>query len=388
MDGARHSRPRLGPRGGRAPEPAVTDPPRLDGRGAGVPARAAYAPRVEQTDASPERAVTRASGVGSWPGTDVREAVVTVRDLLGGDHGLPYLPELPARGPGADLIGRAAGLLVEMPVDLQPSGWRFVDRPGRDAGRTAAFLHEDLDVAAEAYDGYAGELKVQVAGPWTLAASVELNRGERAVVDEGATRDIVDSLAQGVAAHVADVRRLVPGARVVLQLDEPSLLAVLGGTLPTASGYGRIRAVDRQVVARGLRAVLAAHDGPTVVHCCALTAPLPLLRLTGTGAVSLDLTGASPARWESVAATLEEGIDLYAGVLASDGTGSRDGAVRAVVEGLGPGRAGRHLAGPRRRHADVRTGRAHTRGDPRRSSDGAGRGARADREGGGLRWPQ
>ncbi len=309
----------------------MTGPGRAEPGGTAGVAGAAYPARVEQSDA---RTTTRASGVGSWPGTDVREAVVTVRDLLAGDHGLPYLPELPARGPGADMIGRAAGLLVEMPVDLQPAGWRLVDRPGRDAARTAAFLHEDLDLAAEAYDGYTGELKVQVAGPWTLAASVELTRGEKAVVDEGAARDVVASLAQGVAGHVADVRRLVPGARVVLQLDEPSLLAVLGGTLPTASGYGRIRAVDRQVVARGLRTVLAAHDGPTVVHCCAPTAPLPLLRLTGTSAVSVDLTDASPARWESVAATLEEGVDLYAGVLASDGTSARDGAVRAVVEGL------------------------------------------------------
>ncbi len=298
--------------------------------GGGAPgvSGAAYAAVVDKAE------VTRASGVGGWPGTDVREAVVTVRDLLGADHGLPYLPELPARGPGADMIGRAAGLLVEMPVDLQPSGWRFVDRPGRDAARTGAFLREDLDVAAEAYDGYRGELKVQVTGPWTLAASVELNRGERAIVDEGAARDLVDSLADGVAGYVADVRRLVPGARVVLQVDEPSLPAVLGGTLPTASGYGRIRAVDRQVVARGIQTVLAGHDGPTVVHCCAATAPLPLLRATGAGAVSVDLTDATPARWESVAATLEEGVDLYAGVLPSDGTGSRDRAVRSVIEGL------------------------------------------------------
>ena len=56
----------------------------------------------------------RATGVGSWPGTSVREAVRTVRDLLlaGDGEGLPHLPETPARGPGADIIGRAAGLLV------------------------------------------------------------------------------------------------------------------------------------------------------------------------------------------------------------------------------------------------------------------------------------
>ena len=88
----------------------------------------------------------------------MREAVRTVRDLLlaGDGEGLPHLPETPARGPGADIIGRAAGLLVDLPVDLQPSGWRLVDRPGRDAGRTASLHREDLDELAEAYDGYVG----------------------------------------------------------------------------------------------------------------------------------------------------------------------------------------------------------------------------------------
>ena len=81
--------------------------------------------------------MARATGIGSHPGTDVREVLKGVRELLGDGH-LPYLPELPARGPGADMVGRGAALLVEMPVDLQPSGWRFVDRPGRDAERAAA----------------------------------------------------------------------------------------------------------------------------------------------------------------------------------------------------------------------------------------------------------
>lgn len=259
-----------------------------------------------------------------------------MRDLLvdGDGLGLPYLPETPGRGPGADMLGRAAGLLVDLPVDLQPSGWRLVDRPGRDARRTAALLGEDLDELAEAYDGYAGPLKVQVCGPWTLVATLELTRGERVVSDPGAVADVLESLAEGVAGHVADVRRLVPGAEVTVQLDEPALPAVLDGSLPTASGYGRVRAVDRQVVTAGLRDVLAAHDGPTAVHSCHPRVPLPVLRGAGAGAVALDLVAASPARWESVAATLENGTDVVAGVLASDGTTGDVAAARTVLEGL------------------------------------------------------
>ena len=165
--------------------------------------------------------MSRASGIGSWPGTSVREALAVVRDTLA-DDGLPYLPELPARGPGADMVGRSAGLLVDLSVDLQPMGWRFVDRPGRDASRTASLWREDLDELAEAFDGYTGELKLQVAGPWTLSSSVWLHRAERAVVDEGATRDLVASLAEGVRVHLDEVQRLVPGADLVLQLDEPA----------------------------------------------------------------------------------------------------------------------------------------------------------------------
>ncbi len=282
--------------------------------------------------------MTTASGIGSWPGTDVRETLRVVRDALGGDDGaagegeagwLPYLPELPDRGPGSDVIGRAAGLLVELPVDLQPIGWRFVDRPGLDAHRTAALLSEDLDELAEAFDGWTGRLKLQVAGPWTLAASVWLHRGERAVVDEGASRDLVDSLAEGVRQHLSQVRRLVPGAELVLQLDEPSLSAVLAGHLPTASGFGTIRAVDRQVVLAGLRAVLAGADGgETLIHCCAPGIPLPLLRQTGAD-LATDTALLDGRGWEEVAGGIEDGMTLYSGCVPTAGPVPRAQSVAA-----------------------------------------------------------
>ncbi|MDN5796027.1 MAG: methionine synthase [Intrasporangium sp.] len=265
--------------------------------------------------------MTTASGIGSWPGTSIRDALAQVRELLDGH--LPYLPELPDRGPGGDLVGRSAGLLVELPVDLQPMGWRLVDRPGRDGGRIAALWREDLDELAEAFDGHTGPLKLQVAGPWTLAASIWLPRGERAVVDEGATRDLIASLAQGVREHVATVRSLVPDAEIVLQLDEPSLPAVLDGRLPTASGFGRLPAVDPQVALAGLREVLAAHEGLTVVHCCAARPPLPLLRSAEPSALSVDCTLLGPRGWEGLAVAAESGIRLHAGVVPTDGSRTR-----------------------------------------------------------------
>lgn len=279
---------------------------------------------------SPGRAsltsVTTVTGVGSWPGTDVRETLRVVRDTLtlgsGPDDldGLPYLPELPDRGPGADLVGRGLGLLVDLPVDLQPSGWRLTDRPGRDLGRSRALLREDLDELAEAYDGYAGRLKLQVAGPWTLAAGTWLPRGERAVSDEGATRDLVASLAEGIRRHLETVQRLVPGAELVLQVDEPSLPAVLDGRLPTASGYGLVRSVDPQVALSALQAVLAAAPpGSTpVLHCCAADAPIVLLRRTGAD-LGVDTALLGSRGWEGVAVAVEDGRTLYAGCVPTAG---------------------------------------------------------------------
>ena len=262
---------------------------------------------------------------------------MTVRDLLAGTEGvpeggsLPYLPETPSRGPGSDIIGRSAVLLADLSVDLQPSGWRFVDRPGKDQARARAFWRQDLDELAEAYDGYAGPLKIQVAGPWTLAASIELNRGERSVTDAGARRDVVASLAEGVRQHVAEVRRLVPGAVLTVQLDEPSVLSVLRGELPTASGYGRVRAVDRAEVARGIQEVRNAHDGDVVLHSCHPGAPVDLLASTGVTALALDLTDTSPQRWEAIAVAVESGTRLWAGVVPTTPVTSAADAVRAAT---------------------------------------------------------
>lgn len=213
-----------------------------------------------------------ATGVGSMPGTDAREAAKTSVGAL--EH-LPFLPELPARGPGADMIGRSAGLLVELFAQVEPSGWRFADRPGRDTKRAHSWLGEDLDALEEFTQGYTGALKVQAVGPWTLAAGIELRHGEKALADPGACRDIAGSLAEGLRRHLADLRKRVPGAQLVLQLDEPSLPAVLTGSVKTASGFQRLRSVDRQVAEEVLRGLVNALDVPVVVHCCAPQVPSP-----------------------------------------------------------------------------------------------------------------
>src|SRR5262249_21712113 len=139
----------------------------------------------------PHGAVT---GVGSLPGADPSEATAVVFGEL---PDFPHLPELPQRGPGAELIGRGASLLVDLPVEIVPSGWALPARPGRELRRARDYLAQDLDALEERAEGYAGPLKVQAAGPWTLAAGVELATGHKAVSDAGAVRDLVASLAEG-----------------------------------------------------------------------------------------------------------------------------------------------------------------------------------------------
>ncbi|MEU9981144.1 methionine synthase [Streptomyces sp. NPDC050856] len=255
-----------------------------------------------------------ATGVGSMPGGDAREAAKAV---TGSFEDFPHLAELPARGPGADMIGRTIGLLVEMYAHVEPSGWRVSDRPGRDTRRARSWLGEDLDALEEFTQGYAGVLKVQAVGPWTLAAALELRGGEAALGDPGACRDLAASLAEGVREHLAEVRRRVPGARVALQLDEPSLTAVLRGQVRTASGYRTYRAVDRQVVEGALRQVTAVHDGPVIVHSCAPDVPFGLLRRAGVAGISFDFGLLTERDEDAIGEAVEGGTKLFAGVVPS-----------------------------------------------------------------------
>ncbi|MFD7904143.1 methionine synthase [Kitasatospora sp. NPDC059747] len=278
-----------------------------------------------------------ATGVGSLPGTDAREAARTSTGAL---EQLPFLPELPARGPGADMIGRSAGLLAELFAQTEPSGWRFADRPGRDTRRARSWLGEDLDALEEYTQGHRGPLKVQAVGPWTLAASIELKHGEKALADRGACRDVAESLAEGLRRHLAEVRRRVPGAEVVLQLDEPSLPAVLAGSVKTASGFQRLRAVDRQVAEEALRELIRALDAPVVVHCCAPDVPIPLLRRAGVAGVSLDFSLLTERADDDLGEAVEAGTAILAGVVpstdqeVSDPAGSVQG-VRTLWRRLG-----------------------------------------------------
>jgi hypothetical protein len=263
-----------------------------------------------------------ATGVGSMPGTDPAEAI---RAVLGELPDLPYLPELPARGPGADMIGRTAALLLDLPVETTPGGWKLTARPGQDQRHAAGLMSADLDALQEAADGYTGPVKIQVCGPWTLAASLELSRSQDpALADAGARADLTASLAEGIAAHVAQVRGRIPGAAVLLQLDEPALPAVAAGAIPTASGLNRVPAADPAVISDGLRRVLRATTAFAVVHCCAPDIPFGMIRESGAGAVGFDASLLPRDQEDAVAESVEAGIGILLGALPTTTQTKRD----------------------------------------------------------------
>lgn len=262
---------------------------------------------------------------GSFPGLDPREPV---RICAGENPGLPAVPELPARGPGGDMIGRALALLARVAPDYAaettPAGWRLAgrtsDAASRPMRRAAAWLGEDLDVAEEGYAG-APAVKVALAGPWTLAASVDLRSGHRILSDPGAVRELLAAYPAMLTDWLPTLARRWPAT--VLQIDEPALPQVLAARVATPSGMDFYRGVSAEAVRDGLgAAVAAAHalSAQVVLHCCAVPAPVRLLLATGADAVSLDLLRQTPdgrggQDEEVLGALLESQGSLVAGVV-------------------------------------------------------------------------
>ncbi|MGR0159483.1 hypothetical protein [Paenarthrobacter nitroguajacolicus] len=264
-----------------------------------------------------------ASALGPWPGTDPAEATRIIRGELGDPH-LAFLPELPDRGVGSDAVGRTGSLLVDLAIDVQPHGWRLVDRAGKDAQRARSALSTDINILADiagAEDVSATEFKIQLLGPMSLAANLYLHNGERALLDYGARRDIAESLAAGVAVHLNRIATAVPGARLVVQIDEPDIASVMAGTIPTASGYRTLRSVSGEEVTGAWRVVIdalkAAGVIETVVSVPEIEAPIERILTAGADGVAVPLKALTTRQWEQLAAAVEDGKRLWAGALST-----------------------------------------------------------------------
>lgn len=255
------------------------------------------------------------------PGDDFAEALQIV---LGEVGDLPFLPELPARGVHAGMTARALATITELGVDLQPAGWRLTDASGLDHRRAVSLLNRDLDMVEEIRPARLDTFKVQLVGPWTLAATVERPRGDKVLGDHGARRDLAQALAEGVLRHVQEVRRRLSPDRVILQIDEPALPTVLAGGVPTASGFHRHRSIGPPEAAQAIDWVIeevAASGVETVLHCCASAIPWRVLAETRLDAVSFDLAQLNPHDLDELGSWVDAGRQVWPGVIPT-GQGS------------------------------------------------------------------
>lgn len=286
-----------------------------------------------------------ATGIGSWPGSSAREAA---RVVVGELHRLPHLPELPARGVGADIIGRAGALLVDISIDTAPRGYRIVARPGAVARRAASLLAEDMDAFEEAWElaGAAGErvVKVQAPGPITLAAQLELSNGHRALTDSGAVRDLAASLAEGVAVHSSELARRL-GATVVVQYDEPSLFPALEGRLSGVTSLSPVHPVDENVAVALIDECVAAASGNAMLHICDGELPWKVLQRSAITALSVDPRRLTDADLDGLGQFLDSGRAAVLGLIPSTAPGRRPSveeiaaAAAAVTDRIGFSRA-------------------------------------------------
>ena len=265
--------------------------------------------------------MTRATGVGSMPGTTDAHHAEATRLVLGELPDLPHVAEVPGRGVTAAMTGRGLAIVSGLGADLQPAGWRLTDASGVDHRRARSLLAQDLDTVEELGQDHQGAFKTQVAGPWTLAATVEKPRGDKVLADHGARRELAQALAEGVRTHLADLRRRLRGVdRWIVQVDEPVLAAVVAGQVPTASGFGRHRRVDLPEASAHLEWVVAAvvdAGGEAWVHSCAPSTPWSLVAGTGVHGLSADLDMLGPADLDTFAEVLESGRTTALGVVPS-----------------------------------------------------------------------
>ncbi|GAB93673.1 hypothetical protein GORHZ_235_00220 [Gordonia rhizosphera NBRC 16068] len=256
------------------------------------------------------------TGIGSMPGTDPREAA----SVINGELDLAHLAELPGRGLGADMVGRMAAVLVDLPMDAGTWGYRLAARGSSVSRRARDFLNADLDAVEELWDtaGFIGTgrmFKIQVCGPFTFAASVELSAGHKVLRDHGAWRDVVASTAEGVRALADEVIRRL-GAEVVVQLDEPMIGPVIDGTVKPLTRFDTIRSVPVPDIVESLTGIVDHVGRPVIVHSCAAPRWELIERLRDV-AWSLDVTSPDTADLDGIGALIDRGDVLVAGVVPS-----------------------------------------------------------------------
>lgn len=289
-----------------------------------------------------------ATALGSFAGRDLAGVARALLELL--PERAP-IPELPARGPAAGIIARSASMLPGINIDLQPAGWRLALGPSLVQRRAASQFNDDVSTMAELAADWPGVLTLTIAGPFTLLASLDQFRGGKVIGDPGARHDIVQAWSAGLMERVAHARRQL-GRTIAVQIDEPSLVAVLEGTVPSESGRTSLPPVNGHELSEALGECVAtarvAGGNIVVMHCCAGRPPVEIMAAGAPDALSIDTAmletpsagagvgkradlverpspvghsgaaGYGSAPWDVLAEWFDDGHDLWLGILPTD----------------------------------------------------------------------
>ena len=234
-------------------------------------------------------------------------------------------PAAPARAarpaaPGADLVGRGAALLVDLPVEIAPSGWRLAAHPGRDLRRAPRLPGLGPRRAGGAGRGLRRRRsRCRPPGRGRSPRRSSCRPGTGSSPTTARSRDLAASLAEGLRLHLAEVQRRVPGgAGRCCSWTSRRCPRCSAGRVPTPSGYGTVRAVEASVAEQALRArcsTVGRRRPPRRAllrrrrarsRCCAGPAPTRS---------SLDASLLTPADYDALGEAVDAGVGCWLGRL-------------------------------------------------------------------------
>jgi methionine synthase II (cobalamin-independent) len=244
--------------------------------------------------------------IGSLPFDDPREAAAFALER---QPRLPCAPSLPTRSPlEAMLVQAAWGLRGVM---VQPDGSFALDPGAVDL--VDPFACRDLDgepfvglsTFLAAVAGRRAPIKLQVTGPVTLGLALH-----GAGLDAGQAFALAGAAVRTRAADILDATRsIAPGARLVMFIDEPSLVHAMDPEFPLTPNA----TID--LVSSALAAIepLAV----TGLHCCG-AADWKLVLQAGPQILSLPVGAGAPEQANSIAGFLERGGWVAWGAVPTD----------------------------------------------------------------------
>ncbi|MFW0154449.1 hypothetical protein ACN08X_00160 [Rothia sp. P6271] len=263
----------------------------------------------------------RASATGTLSGENLLDSIFRVRGELGDPH-LPFLPELPQRGYAATTLARTIATLDELHAEGVSYGWKLSNGTSRESQLARSTFRSDINLLADiiGQEEDRGEnLKLQLMGPVSLAVSLYLPNGERAISDYGARRDIRDSFLNGLFNWIDTIDTATGSQHLYLQLEEPYLNAALTGNIPTASGYRTIRHLPEQEL-QETYSIVQKHLQQRSISLAITGCDIQTLHTIDSipDALWFDTTGYTQHDWEKIAPHAERGKELWLAVTGNN----------------------------------------------------------------------